>query len=302
MPIDVNDLFFSYSKKINKNIQYVLKDITFKFDKKDILAIVGKTGSGKSTLIQTLNGLERPFSGKIEVDDYILDFSLQYKKDGSINYRKMKKRHNKKIKDINSLRKRVGVVFQFPEYQLFESTVYEDVSYGVKKFYTKDDVDTMTKEALSLVDIPSSYYEKSPFELSGGEKRRVALAGILAFKPDYLILDEPTVGLDSSGKENLIDILLKLHDKGVGIILVTHDMNTLLTLATRVLFIEEGKVIKDVTPVELFSDKEFVKENDIEVPLPIKSALYLKEKDIHIDLNKIKDISTLVLEMKRCLK
>ncbi len=301
MSVIVKDLFFSYDEKINKKMKYVLEDINFEYDKKDILALIGKTGSGKSTLIQTLNGLENQFSGSVNVDDFIIDYKLIYKNDNQINYRKMKSLHKKKIKNIIDLRKKVGVVFQFPEYQLFENTVFDDVSYGVKRFYKDDKIDERVKNALELVGIDSSYYDKSPFELSGGEKRRIALAGILAFEPNYLILDEPTVGLDNDSKNNLLNILTKLHnDNNTGIIIATHDMDLVLNFTNRAIVLDNHKIIKDTTPLELFLDDEFIKNSNLELPISLKAAIYLKNKGLNIDLTKVKDASSLKDEIIRC--
>ena len=301
MSVIVKDLFFSYDEKINKKMKYVLEDINFEYDKKDILALIGKTGSGKSTLIQTLNGLENQFSGSVNVDDFIIDYKLIYKNDNQINYRKMKSLHKKKIKNIIDLRKKVGVVFQFPEYQLFENTVFDDVSYGVKRFYKDDKIDERVKNALELVGIDSSYYDKSPFELSGGEKRRIALAGILAFEPNYLILDEPTVGLDNDSKKNFLDILTKLHnDNNTGIIIATHDMDLVLNFTNRAIVLDNHKIIKDTTPLELFLDDEFIKNSNLELPISLKAAIYLKNKGLNIDLTKVKDASSLKDEIIRC--
>ena len=299
MSVEVNSLFFSYDDKFNEKMNYVLNDVTFSYDKKDILAIIGKTGSGKSTLIQTLNGLEIPFSGRINVEDFFLDYTVKYKKDSSIDYRRMKKLHKKKIRNIIDLRKKVGVVFQFPEYQVFENTVFDDVSYGVKKFYPDIDCKDMVKDALSLVGIDESYYERSPFELSGGEKRRVALAGIIAFKPDYLILDEPTVGLDYQSQENLINILMKLKENNTGIIIVTHNMDFLLKYADRAIVLKDGKIIKNIDVVSLFSDFQFVKENSLDVPKVFQLALDLNKCGFNIDLYKVKDSYSLFEEVNR---
>lgn len=302
MSIEVKNLYFSYDLKFNKNMRYVLSDINFNYKENQILALIGKTGSGKSTLVQTLNGLEKPFSGKIDVDDYKLDYSLKYKKNNTISFFKMKKLHKKKIKNVLDLRKKVGVVFQFPEYQLFENTVFDDVSYGVKKFYPKEDYKAKVIEALNLVGLDSSYYERSPLELSGGEKRRVALAGILAFNPKYLILDEPTVGLDYDSKIKLLDILKKLSSNNTGIILVTHDMELLLSFVNRVIVLNEGKIIIDTSPLSLFKDEKFMSTSDFQLPECLKCAFYLKERGFDIDLDKIKDDNSLIEEIKRIKK
>ena len=299
MPLNLKNVFYIYSQKTPQEKE-ALDDITLSFENHCFTALIGKTGSGKSTLIQHLNALLLPTSGIVKLGDKIIDMSLVFKKNGKVNQRAMRKKHKAKIKDVKEIRKKVGLVFQFPEYQLFEETVIKDVAYGPKNFGMKEeDAKEAAKDALSLVGLDESFYERSPFELSGGEKRRVAIAGILALKPDILVLDEPTVGLDAKSEENLMNLLISLYEKGTSIILATHNMDVVLQYAKRVIVLDQGKIKKDTTPLELFQDQDFLKTSSLEPPKVFSFALSLKEKGMVIDLTKVKDVSSLALEIVR---
>lgn len=302
MSINLEHIFYTYSPK-TPNEKDALKDVSLIFEDHCFTTLIGQTGSGKSTLIQHLNALLLPTSGKITVGDYIIDMTLEYKKNGKIKNHAMKRKHKKKLKDIKTLRKRVGIVFQFPEYQLFEETVIKDVAYGPKNFgATEEESMVAAKEALDLVGLDSSFYERSPFELSGGEKRRVSIAGILALKPEVLVLDEPTVGLDAKGEENLMNLLVDLYNKGTSIILATHNMDIVLGYANRAIVLDKGKVIHDTTPLELFQDTEFLSTSSLEPPKVFSFAMLLKEKGLPINLAAVKDADSLAVEIVRARK
>ncbi len=302
MPLNLKNLFYTYAIKTPQE-KKALNNITLSFEDHCFTALIGKTGSGKSTLIQHLNALLLPTSGIVELDDHIIDMSLVYRKNGKVNQRAMKRKHKKKIKDIKEIRRKVGLVFQFPEYQLFEETVIKDVSYGPKNFGMKEEeAKEMAMESLSLVGLDESFYERSPFELSGGEKRRVAIAGILAMKPDILVLDEPTVGLDAKSEENLMNLLVSLYEKGTSIIIATHNMDVVLQYAKRAIVLENGKVVKDTTPLDLFHDEDFLKTSSIEPPKVFSFALALQKNGMDIDISKVKDASSLADEIVRIKK
>ena len=202
MKIEVTNLSYSYDNK-----KFAIKDATTKINEGEFVAIVGHTGSGKSTFIQNLNALLIPTSGKVEVDEFVIE-------------------HKLKISNIKQLRKKIGIVFQFPEYQLFEETVEKDILFGPKNFnMDPKEIQHIASDVLYIVGLNDSFLEKSPFELSGGEKRRVAIAGILAFNPDVLIVDEPTAGLDPNSAINMMNLFKKLNQQGKTIILVTHNMD-----------------------------------------------------------------------------
>ena len=300
MSIKIENLNYTYD--INRpSERKALKDISLLFTDHCFSALIGRTGSGKSTLIQTLNGLLLPTSGKITVNDYVIDMTLEYKeKHGEkiVDVSKMKKKQKKKLKDIKSLRKRVGLVFQFPEYQIFEENVLKDVMFGPKNFgATEEEAISEAKNALTLVGLDDTFYDRSPFELSGGEKRRVAIAGIIAMKPDVLVLDEPTVGLDKESEERLMKLLEKISSSGTSIILATHNMDLVLKYCDRAIVLNYGEIASDSTPLELFQNIDFLKNSSIEPPKVFSFALALKEKGLDIDLSKVKDTESLALEI-----
>lgn len=302
MPISLEQIYYTYNMG-RPDQRKALINIDLQFEDHCFTALIGRTGSGKSTLIQHLNGLLLPDCGILRVDDFTLDRSLIYKeKKGQrvVDVRKMKKIRKKKIKDVKSLRKKVGIVFQFPEYQLFEDNVLKDVAYGPKNFGKSDeDAIKMSKEALSLVGIDPSYYQRSPFELSGGEKRRVAIAGILALDPDVLVLDEPTVGLDAGNQENLMNLITSLYERGKSIIIATHDMDVVMKYCDRAVVFDHGKIVLNKAPLKLFQDEVFMSTSSLQPPKAIKFAMDLIRNGVDVKLENIKDIPTLAKEIAR---
>ncbi len=279
MGIKIENVFFTYQKKTS-NSTLALDDVSFAINDNDFVAIVGETGSGKSTLAQTFNALLIPDKGQVVVDDYIVSY---------------KNRKNRKVKN---LRKHIGLVFQFPEYQLFEETVEKDVAFGVKNFGAKQE-EALQKahEALNKVGLDESYYKRPPFELSGGERRKVAIAGILAIDPDILVFDEPTVGFDPSSAKDLMNMICDFHKNGKTIIVITHDMDLVRRYANKVFMMEKGKLVFEGSPSELFMH---VRNYDrLDLPQVIKLALALKEKGMDIDISKIRHSDDLIEEIKK---
>ena len=279
MAIKVNNLSYIYMKK-SPNETVALNDVSLEIPEGKITSIIGHTGSGKSTLIQTFNGLLIPDSGgSVEIGEFVIN-------------NKIKK--NKKIKE---LRKHISIVFQFPEYQIFEETVEKDVAFGLKNYgYKEEEAILKGHEALKKVGIDESFYKRSPFELSGGEKRRVAIAGILAIDPEVLILDEPTAGLDPLGSKIILDLIKSLNDNGKTIIIVTHDMNIVLNYSDHVIVLNDGKLAFSGTPNKLFAQD--VSSYSIEIPQLYKFCSLLKEHHVDIDIDHIKSVDDLFKELK----
>ena len=238
------------------NLEYSYKDgavqvpaveqVSFQIRKGEILAVAGETGSGKSTLLYMLNGIYRPMGGTLKVDG--IDVG--------------------KTKNLKELRKKIGFVFQYPEYQLFESTVLADVMYGALNFgMSKAEAEQAAREALALVNISEEYYEYSPFDLSGGQKKRVALAGILAYKPEILILDEPVAGMDPKAKRELFALIRRLHEeRNITVIFVSHDMKDVYEIADRILVMGQGKLVYDGAVEQAFGTPEMVEKLGLEMP------------------------------------
>ena len=279
MGIQVKNIFYTYQKKAT-NATQALMDVSLEIKDNDFLAIVGETGSGKSTLAQMFNALLIPDKGDVLVNDYV------------INYK------NRKSRKLRGLRKQVGLVFQFPEYQLFEETVEKDVAFGVKNFGVKgEEALNRAHEALKQVGLDESYFKRAPFDLSGGEKRKVAIAGILAIDPDILIFDEPTAGFDPQSSKDLMNLITEFHKNGKTIIIITHDMDLVNTYTKRVVMLERGQVTFDGTPNELFG---YIKGYDrLDTPSVIKVAEKLKEKGMDIDINQIHTNEDLVEAIKK---
>ena len=291
MQIEVNNVTYTYNKKRFDEFE-ALKGISLKIDKGEFVALVGKTGSGKSTLIQTFNALILPTSGYVKVDDFIVTGDKKLK-------RQLLKKESKEVQVLNKkkaylLRKKVGMVFQFPEYQLFADTILKDVMFGPLNFKVEEN---LAKEksinALKSVGIDESYFERNPFELSGGEKRRVAIAGILASEPDILILDEPTAGLDPNGKKEIMNLIKDIHKEGKTIILVTHDMDVVMDYVDKIFVLNDGKLLEETTPNILFN-KENILDYSLEIPTFYKFKNLLKKYGFCKDLSKINEFNELI--------
>jgi len=250
----------------------------------EFIALVGHTGSGKSTLAKHMNALIFPTSGEVE----IFGKTITRKRNKSISY--------------NDIRKKVGLVFQFPEYQLFEETVQKDIMFGPLNFKIPlSEAKTLASEALLMVGLDESYLDRNPFNLSGGEKKRVSIAGILAIKPEILVLDEPTSGLDPAGKHTLMNLFKEIHDTtGKTIIIITHDMDLVYEYFNRVIVLKDGELTFDGTPDSLFRSKQ-IEENHLDLPNTIKSLRFLKnEFNLDLDIYK-KTVEEAVLEVNRVM-
>lgn len=278
MKLKFNHVDFFYGTKAPYLFQ-ALKDIDCEIKEKSFTCIVGHTGCGKSTLIQQLNGLLIPSKGSVFAGDFIVSSN--------------KKERTKKLKP---LRQKVGIVFQFSEYQLFENTVEEDVAFGPMNFgVKKEEALKIAHESLLKVGIGESFFKKSPFDLSGGERRRVAIAGIMAMQPEVIVLDEPTVGLDPRGVKEMMLLFKQLHEQGTTVVLVTHDMNLVYGYASDVIVMDHGKIVYQGGPHELFNRS--VDEYSLETPLVTKLIQGLENKGYKFDLEKIASIDDLVDEI-----
>ena len=274
MAITLKSLSYIYDEGM-PYAHHALKDINLNIEEGKITAIIGKTGSGKSTLVEHLNALLVPSSGSLEIEDTII---LPGKNKG-----------------LKALRKKVGLVFQFSEYQLFEETILKDVAFGPKNYgASEQEAIAKAKLALKMVGIDESYYETSPFDLSGGQKRRIAIAGILALEPKIIVLDEPTAGLDPKGSQEMIDLFVKLNKKaGITVILVTHDNEIVYNYADNTVLMADGEVKYSGNTLELFNDKEKVKEFNILEPkiLSVKNALNDKGFKIPSNVRTIDELA-----------
>lgn len=264
MSITVENLTYTYSKGM-PNETRALEDVSFRLEPGEFAAIIGHTGSGKSTLVQQLNGLLRPDSGKITVGEVCIT--------------------NPSTK-MTEVRRKVGLVFQYPEYQLFEETVAKDVAFGPKQVgITGEELERVVADSIRLTGLDyEEVKERSPFELSGGQKRRVAIAGVLAMKPEILILDEPTAGLDPSAHRDVLDLIRRIHrQEDMTILLVSHNMGDIAELADRVLVMNRGRLVMNGTPAEVFARGEQLREMGLGQPPAMEFMERLKERLPGID-------------------
>ena len=273
MQISLKNVSYIYNEKTPYEKE-VLNNINLGIERGRYTVIIGKTGSGKSTLIEHFNGLLVPTSGEVTVDETIIVAP------------KNKKERRELAKKLRELRKSVSVLFQFSEQQLFETTVLKDIIFAPLNYgISEEKAIERAKELISLVGLDESYLEKSPFELSGGEMRKVALCGVLALEPKVLILDEPTVALDYRSREEIMEMVKTLQEeKKMTIVLVTHNMDYVLKYADIVHVINSGEIAFSGLPEELFSNKELLENNSLELPEILKFYYQLKERNIDIGL------------------
>ena len=263
MSIQLNHLTHVYNEGTTFE-KVALNDVTLEIQTGEFIGLIGHTGSGKSTLIQHLNGIISPSSGEILLDGENI--------------------HKDKAK-LKEVRRRIGLAFQYPEYQLFEMTVYKDVAFGPTNLgLSAEQIHENVVAALNIVGIDETFYEKSPFELSGGQKRRVAIAGVLAMNPEVLILDEPTAALDPYGRDEILSILEDLHrKKNITILLVSHSMDEVARFAQRIIVMDKGEILMDGTPADIFRRHKELEEIGLAAPQAMYIMKELKEYGLPVD-------------------
>ena len=279
--LKTENLSFVYGEGTPFKVQ-ALDNVNIEIEKGELVAIIGHTGSGKSTLVQHLNGLLKPTSGKIYLDGTDIHSSKEFKLD---------------------VRFRVGLCFQYPEYQLFETTVYRDIAFGPTNMgLSEEEIDKRVREAAAIVGIPETMLESNPFDLSGGEKRRVAIAGVISMEPEILILDEPTSGLDPSGREQILGLIRSYRDNtGKTVIMVSHSMDDVAKIADKVIVMNESKVFSCGTVDEIFDDaKELY---DIGLSVPQITQVFIKLKSLGYPVSeRVYTVEQGLTELRKLLK
>lgn len=282
MSLILNDVYYTYQPNTPYET-HAIKNINLEIRQGEIIGLIGHTGSGKSTLVQHLNGLLKPTSGRVTVEGTDI---------------------NEKGVKLKEIRQKVGLVFQYPEHQLFEETVYADVAFGPKNMGLSDDkVDKRVKKALAMVHLDfERYKESSPFVLSGGEKRRVAIAGVLSMQPQYLILDEPTAGLDPRGRDEILDQIAELHEKnGITVVLVSHSMDDVARLVKRLVVMHQGEVVYNDEPRQVFKEFSNLREMGLDIPTVTKLMISLQEKGwrVRSDVLTIEEAKEEILKYRK---
>lgn len=273
MAITFKEVEYTYSPD-TPFAYHALKGINLNIPKGSFTALIGHTGSGKSTLIQHINGLLIPTQGEVCIDDYIITPNNKQK--------------------LKPLRKKAGLVFQFPEYQLFEETIEKDIIFGPMNFGVDEETaKKIAREMLAKVGLDESYLERSPFELSGGQKRRVAIAGILAMEPDILVLDEPTAGLDPQGTKEMMHLFKNFQQTGKSVIMVTHDMNQVLEYCDHAIVMNHGKIEKNCSVTELFNETEYLESLSIDLPIITSFIHQLNHQGFNLPVS-IKSVDELI--------
>lgn len=257
---------------------HALKGVDLIIPKGSMTALIGHTGSGKSTLIQHINALLLPTKGEIQIEEILVTAT-------------------DKPNSLKPLRKKAGLVFQFPEYQLFEETILKDIIFGPTNFgVSEEEAVELAKKTLKMVGLDESYLERSPFDLSGGQKRRIAIAGILAMDPDILVLDEPTAGLDPQGAQEMLKLFKEINNQGKTVIIVSHDMNQVLEYCDEVIVMNKGKIERHEKVEDLFKETQYLNSLSIDLPIITSFIKELNDNGFNIDTS-IKDIDLLIEEI-----
>ncbi|MGY5139297.1 energy-coupling factor transporter ATPase [Mycoplasmopsis gallinarum] len=333
MLIEIKKLKHIFSPK-TPNEHMALNEVSATITNGEFIGIIGQTGSGKTTFIEHLNALLHPTSGTInwkydlerklnfkqkrvalknykndlikqklnkqEQKNKIKEFKLSLKKPTRINFDVSLRKKMKKFKYAKDIREQIGIVFQFAEYQLFEESIAKDIAFGPISFgVSKEEALKRAEKYLNLVGLDSSYLDKSPFGLSGGQKRRVALAGILAMEPDFIVADEPTAGLDPAGVVEILEIFTNLHKMGKTVIIVTHDLDNVLEVTQRILMFKDGKIVKDGNTYAVLNDTKFLEANYMEPPKLLAFANKLREKNIPVpEVHTINELAKFLNEYR----
>lgn len=281
MPIEVRDLYHVYAAGTPVEV-VALDGVNLSIEDGEFLAVIGPTGSGKSTLVQHLNGLLKPQRGTVVVDGMSL-----WARGTS----------------LKEIRRRVGLIFQYPEHQIFEETVYEDIAFGPRNLgMSPEEADQRVREAARLVGLDESILERSPFELSGGQMRRVAIAGVLAMGHGTIILDEPTAGLDPRGRDEILGHIKRLHaERGTTVVLVSHNMEDVARLASRIVVMNRGRIVLDGTPREVFGRADILSEIGLAPPemTDLMKKLRARGASVRMDVLTVEEATTEILNLLR---
>ncbi|GAW90878.1 energy-coupling factor transporter ATPase [Calderihabitans maritimus] len=283
MSINLRDVTYIY--KVGTPFARVgIEQINLEIKKGEFIGLIGPTGSGKSTLIQHLNGLLKPTSGRIYIDGQDITANRV---------------------DLKKIRQKVGVVFQYPEHQLFEETVFADVAFGPRNMGLDErEIERRVRKALKMVGLDDEkLYNRSPFNLSGGQKRRVAIAGVLAMEPQFLILDEPTAGLDPRGRDEILEQIRKLHQElAITVVLVSHSMEDIARLTQRIIVMYRGRIVMQGTPRQIFRQSEQLRDYGLDVPLVTELMLKLKTKGYQVkeDIFTVEEAEKELVRLLRC--
>lgn len=301
MRLVLKEVTQTFASNVNQNFN-AIAGIDLEIHQGEFIGVIGPTGAGKTTLIEHFNALLVPTVGQVE---FHYDWQAVDKKTQTITVEpkvKIVKKSWRKIKDINQIRKKVGIVFQFAEYQLFEETIEKDIIFGPMNIgYPKEQAKQIAREIIEVVGLTPDYLQRSPFELSGGQKRRVALAGILAMKPDFLVFDEPTAGLDPAGAKDMMNLFQTINAAGTTVVIVTHNLDDVLEYTSRTILLEQGQLVKDAPTLDVLVDLELLKAKQMHPPklVTIVEAINKKHNTSLPYVKSLPELATMINALKK---